>query len=72
MRHENTSNRRLLKLLGGGLLGIGAIRPRVYPLSDLPQAIEIAATAGNYRDPALVSHLGIAAAFLLPSQQLFG
>jgi alcohol dehydrogenase len=46
-RHENTSNRRLLELLGGGLLGIGAIRPRVYPLSDLPQAMEIAATAGN-------------------------
>jgi len=54
-------------LLGDGLLGIGAIRPRVYPLSDLPQAIEIAATVGNYRDPALMSHPGIAAAFLLPS-----
>jgi hypothetical protein len=24
MRHENTSNRRLLELLGGGLLGITA------------------------------------------------
>jgi alcohol dehydrogenase len=45
--NENTGNRRLLGLLRDGLLDIGAIRPRVYPLSDLPQAMEIAAAAGN-------------------------
>ncbi len=39
--------RRLLDLLRGGLLDISAIRPRVYPLSDLPEAMEAAATAGN-------------------------
>ncbi len=39
--------RRLLDLLRGGLLDIRAIRPRVYPLSDLPEAMEAAATAGN-------------------------
>jgi alcohol dehydrogenase len=39
--------RRLLDLLRSGLLDIGAIRPRVYPLADLPEAMEAAATAGN-------------------------
>jgi alcohol dehydrogenase len=39
--------RRLLDLLRSGLLDIGAIRPRVYPLVDLPEAMEAAATAGN-------------------------
>jgi alcohol dehydrogenase len=39
--------RRLLELLRGGLLDIRAIRPRVYPLSDLPEAMEAAATAGT-------------------------
>src|SRR5712672_2065491 len=39
--------RRLLDLLRGGLLEISAIRPRVYPLSNLPEAMEAAATAGN-------------------------
>jgi len=39
--------RRLLDLLRSGLLDISAIRPRVYPLADLPQAMEAAATAGN-------------------------
>jgi len=39
--------RRLLELLRSGLLDISAIRPRVYPLSDLPEAMEAAATAGN-------------------------
>jgi hypothetical protein len=69
--NENTGNRRLLELLRGG-----CDPPRVYPLSDLPAAMEAAATAGNLErivgDPALVSHLGIAAAFLLPPRQLFG
>ena len=39
--------RRLLELLRGGLLDISTIRPRVYLLSDLPEAMEAAATAGN-------------------------
>lgn len=39
--------RRLLELLRSGLLDIRAIQPRVYPLADLPQAMEAAATAGN-------------------------
>jgi alcohol dehydrogenase len=38
---------RLLDLLRSGLLDITAIRPRVYPLAELPQAMEAAATAGN-------------------------
>jgi alcohol dehydrogenase len=39
--------RRLLELLRSGLLDITAIRPRVYPLAALPEAMEAAATAGN-------------------------
>jgi alcohol dehydrogenase len=39
--------RRLLDLLRSGLLDIRAIRPRVYPLAALPEAMEAAATAGN-------------------------
>jgi alcohol dehydrogenase len=39
--------RRLLDLLHSGLLDISAIRPRVFPLADLPTAMEAAATAGN-------------------------
>ncbi len=39
--------RRLLDLLRGGLLDISSIRPRVYPLAELPQAMEAAAVAGN-------------------------
>jgi alcohol dehydrogenase len=39
--------RRLLSLLRSGLLDIGQIRPRVYPLAALPEAMEAAATAGN-------------------------
>jgi len=39
--------RRLLDLLRSGLLDIGAIRPRVYPLAALPEAMEAAASAGN-------------------------
>lgn len=39
--------RRLLDLLRSGLLDIGPIRPRVYPLAVLPEAMEAAATAGN-------------------------
>jgi alcohol dehydrogenase len=39
--------RRLLDLLRSGMLDISAIRPRVYPLADLPEAMEAAAKAGN-------------------------
>lgn len=39
--------RRLLDLLRSGLLDISAIRPRVYPLAALPEAMEAAATVGN-------------------------
>jgi alcohol dehydrogenase len=38
---------RLLDLLRSGLLDIRAIRPRVYPLAELPAAMEAAASAGN-------------------------
>jgi alcohol dehydrogenase len=34
-------------LLRCGLLDISAIRPRVYPLAALPEAMEAATTAGN-------------------------
>ena len=39
--------RRLLDLLRSGLLDISAIRPRLYPLAALPEAMEAAASAGN-------------------------
>jgi alcohol dehydrogenase len=39
--------RRLLDLVRSGLLDLGAIRPRVYPLSALPEAMDAAAGAGN-------------------------
>jgi alcohol dehydrogenase len=39
--------RRLLDLLRCGLLDISSIRPRVYPLAALPEAMEAAATAGK-------------------------
>ena len=38
---------RLLELLRAGLLDITPIRPRVYPLANLPEAMEAAASAGN-------------------------
>jgi len=39
--------RLLLDLLRCGLLDISAIRPRVFPLAALPEAMAAAATAGN-------------------------
>ena len=39
--------RRLIELLRSGLLDVSAIQPRVYPLAELPQAMEAAASAGN-------------------------
>jgi len=39
--------RRLLDLLRSGLLDLSPIRPRVYPLAALPQAMDAAASAGN-------------------------
>jgi alcohol dehydrogenase len=42
-----SANRRLLDLLRSGLLDISPIRPRVYPLEALPEAMEAAASAGS-------------------------
>jgi alcohol dehydrogenase len=39
--------RRLIDMLRAGLLEIGAIRPRSFPLAELREAMEAAATAGN-------------------------
>ena len=39
--------RRLLDLLRSGLLDISPIRPRVYPLEALPEAMEAAASVGS-------------------------
>ncbi len=39
--------RRLLDLVRAGLLDISPIRPRVFPLTALPEAMEAAATAGS-------------------------
>jgi alcohol dehydrogenase len=39
--------RRLLDLVRAGLLDISSIRPRVLPLTALPEAMEAAATAGS-------------------------
>ncbi len=39
--------RRLLDLLRSDLLDITPIRPQVYPLAALPDAMEAAASAGN-------------------------
>ena len=41
------AHRLLLDLVRAGLLDIGAIRPRTFPLSALPEAMEAAATAGS-------------------------
>jgi len=41
------AHQRLLDLLRNGLLDVRAIRPRVYPLAALPEAMEAAATAGS-------------------------
>jgi alcohol dehydrogenase len=39
--------RRLLDLVRSGLVDLRAVRPRVYPLADLKEAMEAAASAGN-------------------------
>jgi alcohol dehydrogenase len=39
--------RRLLDLVRAGLLDISPIRPRVFPLTALPEAREAAATEGS-------------------------
>ncbi len=39
--------RGLIELVRSGLLDIGPIRPKVFPLADLPQAMDAAAAAGN-------------------------
>jgi alcohol dehydrogenase len=39
--------RRLIELVRSGLLDLNAIKPRVFPLGALPEAMEAAATAGN-------------------------
>lgn len=40
--------RRLLDMARSGHLNLGVIHPRTLPLSDLPEAMELAATAGNH------------------------
>ena len=40
--------RRLLDLARSGQLDMNAIRPRVYPLAALPEAIETATQANNF------------------------
>lgn len=40
-------SRRLLDLVRADMLDIGAIRPRTFPLSALPEAMGAAATAGS-------------------------
>jgi alcohol dehydrogenase len=47
IRYPATADRRLLDLLPDGPLDISPIRPRVYTLAALPEAMEAAATAGN-------------------------
>jgi alcohol dehydrogenase len=42
------AHRRLLDLLRSGLLDISPIRPCVYPLAELPAAMEAAATVSNF------------------------
>jgi alcohol dehydrogenase len=39
---------RLLDLVRSGLLDLGKICPRVYPLAALPEAMEAAAKAGSF------------------------
>ena len=42
-----SASRRLLDLIRGGLLDLGALRVKVFPLTALPEAMEAAAAAGN-------------------------
>jgi alcohol dehydrogenase len=39
--------RRLIGLLRAGVLDVGPVRPRRFPLAALPEAMEASATAGN-------------------------
>ncbi|WP_221121893.1 zinc-binding dehydrogenase [Rhizobium lentis] len=39
---------RLLELLRSGLLDVGRIQPRLYPLSNLYEAMDVAAAASNF------------------------
>jgi alcohol dehydrogenase len=39
--------RRLIALIRGGLLDLGAVKPRVFALTALSEAMEAAASAGN-------------------------
>ena len=45
--YPRNAARRLGELVRSGLLDISAIRPNVFPLVDLPQAMDAAAAAGN-------------------------
>jgi NADPH:quinone reductase-like Zn-dependent oxidoreductase len=40
--------RRLLDLIRSGLVDMHVIQPRVFPLASLPEAMELAASAGNF------------------------
>jgi alcohol dehydrogenase len=48
--------RRLLGLVRAGLLDIAVLRPLEYPLSDLPAAMDAAATATNFECAVVKSH----------------
>ena len=45
--YPGSAYRRLIELIRGGLLDLDAIRPRVFALAALPEAMEAAAAAGN-------------------------
>ena len=49
--------RRLLDLMRSGQLDMNAIRPRVYPLGALPEAMESAAKATNF-ECIVIQHEG--------------
>jgi alcohol dehydrogenase len=51
--------RRVLDLVRSGLLDIRPIRPVVFPLEELPQAMEAAATAGNLECVVVMPHLAM-------------
>lgn len=45
--HPVDAYRSVLAMARGGRLDVTAIRPKVYPLAELPAAMEAAQSAGN-------------------------